>query len=288
MGTSASSKGPGSGVPFDPPWLEEIMPQLPGEEMQPTDPGSGDNNEQDDGQSDKTPQTTVEVADSAPPGRFGNARRSLGNYARTGNQGAFRNAMGHYSRTGMGGASKVAKRMRVSTRSAANLFDVLQAAREGTDPKISEWVTSLTDRNANVQEIIDEIIRYVAPNGGNIDETSCQESMAQAIQDLLEENPNVDLLSLDDDNIWRLIEFFLGYEASSRIYLDIGKVYENPAISPLERVLRMNEMQDYLRAELSVQIEGLRQQTPNAVSRELQGILEAAVKNTFLVYEGSL
>ena len=264
MGTSASSNGPGSGVPFDPPWLEEIMPILPGEERQPIDPGSGDENEQDNEQSDKTPLTPTEVPDTRRHGAFGNARRSLGNFARTGDQDAFRIAMGHYSRTGMGGASKVAKRMRVSTRSASNLFNVLQAAREGTDPKISEWVTSLTARSADAQEIIDEIIRYVAPNGGNIDEVSCQVSMAQAIQDLLEENPNVDLLSLDDGNIWRLIEFFLGYEASSRICLDIGKVFENPDISPRDRVLRMNEMQDYLKAELSVQIEELRQQTPNA------------------------
>lgn len=287
MGTSASSRGAGSGVPFDPPWLDEIMPAFPGDGMQPTEPGDGQNDEQDD-QSDESSETSGKSPAVAPPGRFGNARRSLGNFARTGDEGAFRNAMGHYSRTGMGGATRVAKRMRVSTKSAANLFNVLQAARENTNPVISEWVASLTDMSSSVQNIIDEIIRFVAPDGGSTDEVSCRESMAQAMQDLLAEAPNIDLLDLDDDNIWVLIESFLGYEASNRVYLDIGQTFENPVLTPLEKVLRMNEMQEYLKAELTVQVEKLRQRTSSAVSSDLQKVLETAVKNTFVVYEGSL
>ena len=287
MGTSASSSGPGSGVPFDPPWLDNIAPALPGEGIQPANQGNGDNGNQEDNQPNE-PSQPVEQQENAPSRRFQNARRNLADFVRTGNQGSFRSAMGNYSRTGMGGARNVARRMRTSTKSASNLFRVLQSAREGTDPTINGWVTSLTSRNASAREIVDEIIRFVAPNGGSPEETSSQNSMAQAMEDLLEQNPNVDLLHLEDNSIWSLIESFLGYEAFTRLCLDIGQLFENSALSLVDRVFRMNEMQDYLQAELSTHIERLRTQTPNAVSQQLQTVLQTAIENTFAVYEGSL
>ena len=287
MGTSASSNGPGGGVPFDPPWLDEIAPPQPSDGMKPDDQGDGDS-DPGNNQPEQPPQPAPEPPELAPRRRFYNARRALSDFARTGKEDSFRKAVGHYSRTGMGGARNAANRMRTSTRSAANLFGVLQSAREGTDPAINKWVTSLTGRNASAQEIVDEIIRQVAPSGGSQDETSCRESMSQAMEDLLEENPNVDLFHLGDNDIWMLIESFIGYEAFNRLCLDIGQVFENSALSPRVRVTRMNEMQEYLKAELCAQIEALREKTPNAASNELQSVLQSAVYNTFLVYEGSL
>jgi hypothetical protein len=255
--------------------------------VQPDDQGNGDG-DPGSNQPEPPPQPSTKPPELAPPRRFYSARRELGNFARTGNQDSFRKAVGHYSRTGMGGASNAANRMRTSTRSAANLFGVLQSAREGADPAINEWVTSLTGRNASAQDIVDEIIRRVAPSGGSQDETSCRESMAQAMEDLLEEDPNVDLLHLEDDDIWTLTESFLGYEAFNRLCLDIGRVFESSDLSPRDRVTRMNEMQDYLKAELCAQVEELRQTKPNAASNQLQVVLQSALQNTFLVYEGAL
>lgn len=271
MGTSGSSVGPGGGVPFDPPWLDDISLAQPG-----------------DGQPTPPPEPPVKPPDVAPPRRFANARRALGEFARTGNEDAFRRAVGHYSRTGMGGARGAASRMRTSARSGANVFNILQSARERTDPAVNEWVESLTARNASAQKIADEIIRHATPTGSSQDEAACQQSMAQAMEDLLTDDPGVDLLNLDDDNIWALIESFLGYEAFHRLCLDIGQVFEDSALSPRDRVTRMNEMQDYLKAELRAQVEALRTETPNAGSGQLQSILQSALQNTFAVYEGSI
>lgn len=290
MGTSASSKGPGVGVPFDPPWLDDIAPPQSGDGAGPDDQGASDsdNVDQEGGEPQQAQQIPAKPQEFAPPRRFYNARRELGSFARTGDRESFRKAVGHYSRTGMGGARNAASRMRTSTRTAANLFGALQSARERSDPAINEWVTSLTDRDASAQEIVDEIIRQVAPSGGSQDETSCRESMAQAMEDLLEEDPNVDLLHLGDDDMWTLTESFLGYEAFNRLCLDIGQVFESSDLSPRDRVTRMNEMQDYLKAELCAQIEELRRSKPNVGSSQLQTVLQSAVQNTFLVYEGAL
>lgn len=282
MGTSASSNGPGGRVPFDPPWLDDIeFPQSIDEEQ--TNGQENDESRQSDDQTEPFPQSQV-----APLRRFHSARTHLGNYARTGDHESFRKAIGHYSRNGMGGARNVANRMRLSTKSAVSLFNALQTIREGTDPAINEWVKSLTARNASAGEIIDEIISRFAPNGGSIDEKSCQSSMAQAMQSLIEKNPNVNLLNLEDNDIWTLIESFLGYEAFNRLCLDIGQVFESSTLDPRDRVARINEMHNYLDAEICVQIERLRNSNQNATSNQIHTILQSALQNTFLVYEGAL
>jgi hypothetical protein len=178
--------------------------------------------------------------------------------------------------------------MRTSARVGAGVFGVLQAARERTDPAINAWVESLTARGASVQEIADEIVRRTTPSGGSQDEAACQESMAKALGDLIADEPDVDFLNLDDEHIWRLIESFLAYEAFHRLLLDIGQVFENSSLSPRESVMRMKEMRDYLRAEITAQIEALRPNASHASSGQLQSILQEALENTFVVYEGAI
>lgn len=286
MGTSASSGGPGGGVPFDPPWLDDIAPDIPWEGILPDDQGNENNNQGEDQPAE--PSQPTEQQDIAPSRRFQSARLNLTDFVHTGNPRSFRSAMGHYSRTGMGGARNVARRMRTSSKSASVLFRVLQAASEGTNPIINDWVNSLIARNASAWEIVDEIIRFVAPNGGSTEETSSRDSMAQAMGELLEIAPETDLLQLDDNNIWALIETFLSYEAFTRLCLDIGQTFEKSTLSLLDRVLRMDEMRDYLKADLSSQIERLRRQASDSALTQLQKVLQNAVENTFKVYEGSL
>lgn len=283
MGTSGSSSGPKGGQPYDPPWIDDIL--TPKNDKNIPSDANGINGDPDN---IKPSQSSSIPPLIAPQGRFRSARLNLGNFARTGDKKSFQKAVGHYSRTGMGGARNAAQRMRASTRSAANLFGVLQLVRNGSDPGLNEWVASLASRNASTQDIVNEIIRKVAPSGGSQDETSCRESMAQALEDLLDEYPEVNLLQLGDREIWALIEYFLGYEAFGRLCLDIGQVFENSSLSPRDRVTRMNEMQDYLQAELCAQVEKLRQTTPNPASQQLHVLLQSALENTFLVYEGAL
>ena len=273
MGTSASSNGPGGDVLFDPPWLDEIDHPSDNDLLQDEAMGS---NEEDSA----TLRPTI-----APAKRFLGARRSLNHYVRTGDKESLSRALGHYSKTGMGGARNVADRMRTSTRAASSLFNFLQTAREGTDESLNEWISSLTTSNADTDEVINEIINKVSPDGGSIDETACGESMAQAIASVLEREPSINLFNLEDDNVWELIELFISFEAFKRICLDIGKIFEDSAISARTRVTRMNEMQEYLKAEIIVQIEELRNANEDFAPTALQKILKDAVESTFIVYE---
>lgn len=287
MGTSGSSTGPGPGVPFDPPWLDDIETPTP-VDAPPPDDHDGDQKPDDTDSDNGQPQPPPKPPDVAPPARFGAARRALGVFARTGNEDAFKRAVGHYSRTGMGGTRSAANRMRTSARVGASALGVLQAARERIDPAINEWVDFLVARHVSAREIADEIVKRTMPSGGSQDEAACRQSMAQAMEDLIANDPDIDLFNLDDDNIWGLIESFLGYEAFYRLSLDIGQVFENSSLSPRDSVKRMKEMRDYLKAEITVQVETLRSASSPASSGQLQSVLQSALENTFAVYEGSL
>ena len=294
MGTSASSTGPGAGVPFDPPWLDDIVPTgpngVPPDDVVPDALQPDDSDGEENGGTDQSQAPNQHPEPVAPPARFGSARSAMTNFAKTGREDSFRKAAGHYSRTGMGGSGNVGRRMRASAATGAHVMGVLQTARDGIDRAVAEWVSTLSDRGADAREIANEIVRFAVPKGGSQDEATAQDSMTQALQDLITQDEDIDLLHMDDDQIWSLIETFLGYEAFARLYLDIGQTFENSklGLSPHEQVARMNEMQSFLRADIATQVEALRAGTPHATSDQLQALLQDAVTNTFAVYEGAI
>lgn len=100
MGTSTSSSGPGPNVNFDPPWLDDVLEELGGDTVPP---------------SDETPVPPEGASGTAPPARFAEARRELKKFIKSGDTDSLRNAIGHYSRKGSGGAGAASTRMRAST-----------------------------------------------------------------------------------------------------------------------------------------------------------------------------
>jgi len=260
MGTSSSSSGPGAGVPFDPPWLSSVASEI----GSPLEQISGDGAQQE--QTPQQAEPVVQPSGIAPPRRFGNARRYMGEYASGGDRAALKKSLGSYSRKGMGGASNVASRMKTSTSAGAGLFNFLQGVRDSSDAG-------------------DQMIDQVISTGGSIEEESCRDSMAQAISELLTINPDINLVNMDNDSIWTVLELFMANEAFNRINLDIGQLFESAKYSPREAVSRLNEMRDYLKSEISSQMQELRKDTSNPTKAEMNALLQAAIKITFEVFE---
>lgn len=279
MGTSASSMGPGAGVSLDPEWLDDI--ELPNQgngqpDSQNDDNGENDNQSDDEKQDDKKPVL-------APQRRFAGARRSMGEYVRTGSKDSLKKSLGHYSKTGMGGAKNLSRRMRTSTKVAAHFFQTLQSLRDDENFALGKILSDLQERGANANEIIDTIIDNVCPNGGSLDEASCRDSGSFALSEFMEQNPDADISKLTDDQIWKLVGTFLVNEAFNRIQLDIGQAFEKQDVSALERVSRMNEMKDYLESDISAQLNRLRNSEGQTIDK--QKLFQTAIKNTFEVYE---
>lgn len=280
MGTSASSMGPGAGVSLDPEWLDDI--ELPNQDNTQSDDYNADNRENDD-QSDEKKADDNEKPDIAPKFRFASARRGMREYVRSGSKDSLRKSLGHYSKTGMGGAKSLSKRMRTSTKVAANFFHTFQSLRDNENFALGKILSELQGRAANANEIIDTIINNVCPNGGSLDEVSCRDSGRFALSEFMDQNPDADISKLTDDQIWSLTATFLGNEAFSRVQLDIGQSFEKQDVSAVERVNRMNEMKEYLQSEISVQLNRLRNSGSQMI--DMEKLFQTAIKNTFEVYE---
>ena len=287
MGTSTSSSGPGAGVSLDPPWLEDLVPVVGGgaSGASPLDESSEPADEVAEEGQGKPEEVKPAVA---PPRRFAAARRDLGAFVRSGDTAVLARGIGHYSRTGMGGAAAVTSRMRASTSAGAGLVSFLQAARDGIDARVANWVQDLLARNPSSDDVADAIVQALAPPGGSADEESLRDSMALALSELILLQPDVELLHMSDMDTWTLLQLFLGHEVGNRLEFDMGQFFESSRLDPELGVKRELEMRDFVKNEVGVQLGVLREKTPNPTKQQLDVLVQDAVRMTFEVYEGVL
>ncbi|SEK16234.1 MULTISPECIES: Qat anti-phage system associated protein QatB [unclassified Variovorax] len=275
MGTSTSSAGPGSGVSLDPPWLDDVIAEI----------GTGNTVPPGDGE---PPAPPAGATGTAPPARYGDARRELGKYARNGDTQHLGNAIGHYSRRGSGGASAAASRMRASTRAGAELFSFLNSVSQGTSPEARKWIDDLRASNPSAEDVVDAIVRELAPPGGSADEESFRDSMGLALSELVKDDPTIDLLGMSVDDTWELMKGYLAAEAANRLCFDLGPIFESSQIDPKTAVIREREMRRFIKNEIGTHVDMLRGTSSNPTRGQLDSILQESLKMTFELFEADL
>jgi hypothetical protein len=285
MGTSTSSGGPGPGVSLDPPWLDDIGAGDAGGESNGAHGGDGGGDEDAPG-GDGSPAEGSLPAQLAPARRFAAARRDLSTFARTGDTRNLGRGIGHYSRSGMGGSRQAANRMRASTRAGAGLGSFLQQVRDGATAEARRWVDELVAGAPSADAVVDAIVEAVMPAGGSADEESIRDSMAIALSDLMVISPECDVLRMSAEDTWTLMQLYLSREVCNRLRFDMGQGLESARLNPAVSVQRELEMRQFVRNEISVQLTDLRVSTPNPTQRQLDGLMQDALRLTFAVYEG--
>ncbi|MDE1189722.1 MAG: hypothetical protein PW844_25220 [Pantoea sp.] len=285
MGTSTSSSGSGANVPFIPPW-EDKLQNLP--------IGSGDvsypipDNDEESEKDDAPAEDNESIGGIAPPRRYASARRELRNYAESSDKSHFRKAVGNFSKVGSGGAKQASRKMKTSTRAATNLLSLLTSLRDGNNISANNWAQKLLKNNPSASEIIDAIISETTTSGGTIDEESIKNSMSFALSELIKKDENIDLFKMSDNNIWNLIELYLSNEVKNKLIHEIGQLFEGSKNIPSSSMKNINMMRKYLQSEISSQLSELRKSIPNPSIRQFQNIMDKALENTFIVYEGAL
>lgn len=280
MGTSASSSGPGSGVSFDPPWLDDI--EIPSLDKQ--DDAESDELDSDNDNSRPESADALKIEPLAPSRRFQPSRTQLGHYLKTGDKSYLKSSLGSYSKTGMGGARRVASRMRLSGAVASNLYSALSSS-SSKSVSFKELMDQLQKEGASARKTIDAVIILICPNGGSLDEVSTRESISNSLSDLYERNPDANISNLHEDEIWSLISSFLSYEAFNRVQLDIGQNIESVELPYPERITRLNDMREYLEAAIATQIDKIRRENTERSTSALRKMMEKAIEETFRVFE---
>ena len=178
MGTSASSKGPGSGpdIPIVPPWVDappKPAPQQTSPNAQPnpqsppggpaTPPGPGNPNPP------QVPQQQPSQPDPSPPGRWRGTRTSLGKFAGGGSdrERHLKRGLGHYSRGGMGGSRSAARRLGGSSRTASSLHSALTSLSSSAPLPPDLGIDAQTLVGLPPDQAVDALVDAIRPIDAN-------------------------------------------------------------------------------------------------------------------------
>lgn len=289
MGTSASSAGAGTGVPFDPPWLDDAGTGIDSDCADvPLSPGaaSSDDANSTEGSDDDQNLTTPPPAGiaNAPSARYQQARGALTGFVRSGSSSDLRRGVSSFVKKGLGGSSRAASRMRTSAIAASSLGGFLSTARDGSDPSINAWVDSIKQRGLSAKGAALEVVQKLIPTGGSVDEESAKHSMDHAIAHLYEVEPSADIFDLTDDQIANLMAYTMAYDVYNRVQLELGQVFEKLRYTPQLVQNRLGQVLDYVMVVVNRSMQKAR---AGGAPRAMREIANTALQDALTVFSES-
>lgn len=240
MGTSTSSSGGKAGSPFDPEWLKPD--NSAGEST-----GGGDV---------LAPEENTEPQ-IAPKRRHAEARSKMSGYLSGKGSASMRSAISRMINKSMGGTKRAAASMSHTAKSTGALAQFLTSAREGSDPIITDWVNETRKKNLSANDLILEVVKEVVPNTGSIDDESLRNATCNALSQLYEQEPDVDILALTDQQIYQVMAITIANEICNRVDLLLGQMYEKLKYNPQQIQKYSNDIQEYVQATVNVLIDSL-------------------------------
>ena len=281
MGTSTSSAGGKGGSPFDPEWL---TPDGAGSDTASGEatPGDGEAETGNDGESSDQSQTEGghEDADHAPNRRYAAARSHMSAYLAGGGRESLRSATKSMVSKGMGGAKRAASTMRGTAKGAGALGNFLASARDGSDARITDWVDRAKQANLSADDLILELVKEVLPDTGSMDDESMRNAAAEALGQLYELNPDIDIFALTDSQIHDVMAITIANDVCNRMDLQLGQTYERLKYDPQQIQLYRKDVREYVQSEVRVVMErhGATGRDPKRLAYEvLQATLEVFV-----------
>ena len=195
MGTSQSSGGPGGGVPMVPSWTPDPPAANPPAGAPPSDGDAGAPGDPDGG----VPPAPAEIPQAprvvpvAPPARFAGTRRSIGDFARAGDERDMRRGLGHYVRTGYGGSRIATQRFGGTAATAGALGGALAGVASGQPTAPGSPLDPALLAGRSVSEVMDAVVEAVRPVDGTQDAEAERAAIRDALSELLTRFPEADL-----------------------------------------------------------------------------------------------
>ena len=282
MGTSQSSKGPGSGIAMVPPWT----PAPPADDS----PENGTEAEDTVGNAGvPTPQVSPPVVPPphvASPARFAGARRALGEFTRSGDSRDLQRSMGHYVRTGYGGATTTTRRFGGTAATASALDGALARVAEGQPAQTGSSLDPALLAGRNVQEVMNAVVEAVRPIDGTQDAEAERAAIRDSLTELLTRFPEADLLNLDPEQRAFAIENFTAIDVFRRFELDLGKTILDNAPNAATALSRLKEVRGYVKQSVAAAFRKLRDAGRSLTGNRIGRVVRDALKETFQVFEG--
>ena len=284
MGTSQSSNGSPAGVPMVPPWVPDLP--LPDRPVENAGVGS-DDQDGDQSSPERTPSNEPnQNIPIAPKVRFGGAKRSLGDYASTGEKSSMRKGLGQYVKKGYGGSAIATRRMASTAQAAHGLYSALAGGNGNPFTSDGGMLDSASMAGKTAYEIMDAVVEAVNPVDGTQDTEACRASMKNALADVLNLYPDADLMNLSEEQRDIAIERFVARDIFNRIDLDLGKHIRAKAINAVTAMSRLKEVSEYVREMVVASFKKLKSMGQKLTGKAVTQVVQSAIRETYEVFEG--
>ncbi len=249
MGTSASSNGPGSGVPLVPPWVPPLPPPQPLPAVPPTAP--------------------QDAQGTGPADGSGHMRRGLKEYVRK----------------GYGGRQNAIRRFGGTASTAATLYGALSSIAAGQPAAAGSPLDPALLSGKSAREVMDAIVEAVRPPDGTQDAEASRTAIKDALSDLLTTFPDADLLDLTEAQREAAIERFVSIDVYQRAMLDVGKYIQAKAPTATVALSRMKDIRDYIKQSVAAAFRTLQKAGHRITTGRVTEVVRAALDETFRVFE---
>jgi hypothetical protein len=132
---------------------------------------------------------------------------------------------------------------------------------------------------------MDAIADAIRPVDGTQDAEASRQAMDGAVADLLDRSPDADLTTLDQSQIEMMLERYAARDLCHRIELDVGKSITSKAPDPATAVRRLEEMRQYIAAEMAAQFAGRRERGEQLTGSNVAALVASILQSTLSVFE---
>jgi len=223
MGTSGSSKGPGSGTPLVPTWLDEptTNPLGNGVPENGVDQPNGEGSEPPESPNENDSKPEIQPPPESK--RFQSARTNFSRFAKSdgSDSSALRRAVRDYVRSGTRGSANATRRMGSSRVTASGALGVLRGFQsDGVDTTLRSLnLNYLIGRSA--EEIFVGLTDTICEDGGSIDEAIARDAWLETVAEL--DSIGIDNLDvLTADQVSEMFLRFVSHAIETRLFQDIG------------------------------------------------------------------
>jgi len=277
-----------------PPWVPDpvsptTQPVTPS--PSPDDDGvipTGDGNQDDQQTPGHDQQAPKYIPPIAPAARFGGARRSIGRFASSGDSRDMRRGLRHYVRSGYGGVETTIRRFGGTISTAGTLYGALSSVAGGRAASAGSPLDPVLLSGRSAREIMDAVIEAVRPTDGTQDTEASRAAIKDALSELLTMFPDADLLNLSEDQRGFAIERFIAIDVYRRFQLDIGKTIQDKAPTATVGLARLKEVKNYIKETVAAAFRKLRTLGRRITRGRINEFFQAALSETFQVFEGYL
>lgn len=167
--------------------------------------------------------------------------------------------------------------MRGVASGVGSLGEFLTSVRDRNDQRVIDWLTHVRQENLSATDLTLEILKEVIPGTGSVDDESLRNAGAEAMAQLYELYPDVDIFNLTDVQIAEVMGLTIANEICNRRDLQLGQTYEKLKYDPLLIQERRSDIREWVGAEVRVVLE--KQTTKNTEPKSLaQSILLSALE----------